>query len=332
MKAISITDQQESIELIEAPNPEPQATECLVKISYASLNRRDQWIREGLYPGIKPGVILGSDGCGEVVKGPEKWVGKKVIINPNIGWGDDPAVQSPAYTILGLPTDGTLAEFVKVAEDRLVEKPDYLEDSLAAAIPLAALTAYRAVVTKGQVTKGQKVLVSGAGGGVAQFAVAIAANSGCDVFVTSGNPEKIKKSIAIGAVGGFNYREEDWTKQASKSIGGFDVIIDGAGGNALNDYLKVTKPGGKIVIYGGTSGKTPKFDIPRLFWSQVSVLGSTMGNDQEFVDMIKFFETHEITPVIDATFNCSDYLQAFDRFKAPDHFGKIVVAFQESFN
>lgn len=327
MKAIIITDQSETLQLIEAPKPKLSDGECLVKIKFAALNRRDQWIREGLYPGVKPGVILGSDGCGQVVEGPAQWKGKTVIINPNIGWGSEERAQQPDYTILGLPQDGTLAEFVKVGVDRLIQKPAYLSDEQAAAVPLAAMTAYRATVTKGAIEPNQKVLVSGAGGGVAQFAVAIAIKAGCDVYVTSGDAIKIQKSIELGASGGFSYKDEEWPKQALKASGGFDVVIDGAGGAALNDYLKVTKPGGKIVIYGGTTGKTPKFDIPRLFWSQVSVIGSTMGSDLEFEKMIHFFEKHQIIPVIDEVYEYTDYLQAFDRFKSPDHFGKIIIRF-----
>ncbi len=327
MKAITITDQSETIQLVEAPKPEIAEGECLVKISFAALNRRDQWIREGLYPGIKPGVILGSDGCGEIVAGPSNWLGKTVMINPNIGWGSDEKAQRPDYTILGLPQNGTLAEFVKVGTDRLIEKPAYLSDEQASAIPLAAMTAYRATVSKAAVNAGQKVLVSGAGGGVAQFAIAIAVKSGCEVYVTSGDSAKIEKTVALGASGGFSYRDDTWTKQAIKVSGGFDVVIDGAGGAALNDYLKVTKPGGKIVIYGGTTGKTPKFDIPRLFWSQVSVIGSTMASDQEFEQMVRFFEAHQLLPVIDKVYGREEYLDAFDRFKAKDHFGKIVIRF-----
>lgn len=328
MKAITITDQEEPIQLVEVPNPEISNGECLVRISHAALNRRDQWIREGLYPGIRPGVILGSDGCGEVVEGPDKWIGKKVIINPNIGWGTDEAVQQPDYTILGLPHNGTLAEYVKVNVDRLAEKPAHLPHEKAAAIPLAALTAYRALVTKGEIKTGQKVLVSGAGGGVAHFAVAIAVAMGCEVYVTSSDPAKIDKTMGLGAKGGFSYKDETWPKQALKATGGFDVVIDGAGGAAVNDYLKVTRPGGKIVIYGGTTGKTPKFDIPRLFWSQVSILGTTMGSDLEFQQMVSFFNIHQLIPVIDQVFPLDQYLKAFDRFKAPDHFGKIVIDFQ----
>lgn len=327
MKAITITDQSETIQLIDASKPEASEGECLVKIKFAALNRRDQWIREGLYPGIKPGVILGSDGCGEVVEGPSEWLGKTVIINPNIGWGSDEKAQLADYTILGLPHDGTLAEFVKVGVDRLIEKPAYLSEEQAAAIPLAAMTAYRATVTKGGIQSGQKVLVSGAGGGVAQFAVAIAVQCGCDVYVTSGSASKIEKSIELGARGGFSYKDEAWPKQALKLSGGFDVVIDGAGGAAINDYLKVTKPGGKIVIYGGTTGKTPKFDIPRLFWSQISVIGSTMSSDREFEQMVRFFEKHQLYPAIDKVYNKDDYLEAFDRFKSSDHFGKIVIRF-----
>lgn len=325
MKSIITKEGVEKVVLVDIDSPVSGKDECLIRLSYSALNRRDQWIREGLYPGIEQGVTLGSDGCGVVIDGPESWKGRTVMINPNINWGDNQRTQSEKYTILGLPVNGTLSELISVPIDRLVEKPEYLSAQEAAAIPLAGLTAFRACHTRAGIVKGEKVLVTGAGGGVTQFAVAIALAVGCQVYVTSSSQTKIDKMTAVGAHGGFLYTVKDWVDQALKETAGFDAIIDGAGGDGLNDLMKVVKPGGRIAVYGATAGKTKDFDVRKLFWSQISLLGTTMGSDQEFNQMIDFFEHNQIKPIIDKTFDFEDYLNAFNRFKDKDHFGKIVL-------
>ena len=324
MKAITITQKAEPVQLIDLPQPELEDGECLVKLSASALNRRDQWIRQGMYPGIQHGTVLGSDGCGEVVSGSEKWKGRKVIINPNVDWGDNPDVQSSSYTVLGMPVNGTLSEYIKVPAHRLVEKPAHLSDEEAAALPLAGLTAYRATIKKGLAAKGKNILVTGAGGGVSQFAIAFAANAGANVYVTSGSPEKIEEAKKQGVIQGFNYRDEKWQKEAS-GVGGFDAIIDSAGGNQLNNYLKIIKPAGRIVMYGSTTGHPEKLDVFRLFWSQAQIIGSTMGNDQEFEEMVEVVNESHLEPTIDKVFKPEDYLNAFDRFNDPEAFGKIVI-------
>lgn len=326
MKAITITQESEPIQLVNIDKPEISDDECLVKISAAALNRRDQWIREGMYPGIQFGTVLGSDGCGVVEEGPSNWKGKEVIINPNVNWGDNPEVQSSKYTVLGMPTNGTLAEYIKVPAHRLQEKPSHLTNEEAAALPLAGLTAFRATIKKGESKPGKKVLVTGAGGGVSQFAIAFAIASGAEVYVTSGSDEKIERVKKVGVKGGFNYKEEKWFKAAGQ-VGGFDTIVDSAGGNQLNNYMKIVKPAGRIVMYGSTTGHPEKVDVFRLFWSQAQIMGSTMGSDDEFVEMLDWVNKHQIKPTVDQVYQAEEYIQAFDRFKSPDSFGKIVLRF-----
>ena len=161
---------------------------------------------------------------------------------------------------------------------------------------------------------------------MSQFAIAFAVASGAEVYVTSGSEEKIEKVKEMGVKGGFNYKEEKWFKDAGK-LGGFDTIIDSAGGNQLNNYLKIIKPAGRIVMYGSTTGYPEKVDVFRLFWSQAQIMGSTMGSDEEFVEMLEWVNKHQIKPTVDEVYEVDDYLKAFDRFNAPDHFGKIVISF-----
>lgn len=328
MKAIVISDQAEPIQLEEKDIPQPREGEVLVRLKAAALNRRDQWIREGMYPGIVKGTTLGSDGAGIVASlGPNAdstWLGKEVIINPNINWGENPAVQAKDYHILGMPTDGTLAEYVVVNANRLHEKPEHLSWEQSAALPLGALTAYRAVFHHGQVAKGKRVLISGVGGGVAQFAFQFCVAIGAEVYVTSGQDVKIEKSIERGAKAGFNYKSEDWQKKASKTSGGFDLVIDSAGGDQLNDFITMMRPAGRIVFYGATNGMPTRLDVFKMFWSQVTVQGSTMGNDQEFEEMIRFVKKHRLVPIIDSVHELSAGLNAFDELKK-GVFGKVVL-------
>lgn len=329
MKAIIISDQIEPIQLVEKEIPEPKQGEVLIKLQAAALNRRDQWIREGKYPGIVQGTTLGSDGAGTVVAVGEgvatSWKDKEVIVNPNIGWGENPAVQASTYSILGMPSDGTLAEYVLVNQDRLHEKLAHLTWEQAAALPLGGLTAYRALFFHGKLSSGQKVLISGVGGGVAQFAFQFALASGAEVYVTSREEIKIETCIKLGAVAGYNYKSEDWQQKAMKETGGFDLVIDSAGGDQLNAFIKMMRPAGKIVFYGATNGMPTKLDLFRMFWNQLTVQGSTMGNDQEFSQMIDWVEKHQIEPIIDSVHSLTNARDAFDCMRS-GVFGKVVIS------
>ena len=168
MKALFLVDHPEDkLQMKETTQPSPSEGQVLVRIKAAALNRRDQWIRQGMYPGIQFETILGSDGAGVVeavgAGVEESWIGKEVILNPNMNWGDNPAVQAVDYHILGMPTHGTFAEYLVVNERQLFEKPAHLSFEQAAALPLGGLTAYRAVFHHGQVGEGKTVLISGMG-------------------------------------------------------------------------------------------------------------------------------------------------------------------------
>lgn len=332
MKALLLVDEsQDKIAIKEIEKPSAKKGEVLIQIKAAALNHRDQWCRIGMYPGIKYDTVLGSDGAGivsEVGEGVEKsWLDKEVIINPNINWGDNEAAQSPEYHILGMPTNGTFTEYVTVKADRLIEKPSFLDFNEAAALPLGGLTAYRSVFTKGQIKEGQKALITGIGGGVAQFAFQFALSAGAEVYVTSGSQDKLEAVLKLGATGGFIYKEENWAKDALKSTGGFDVIIDSAGGNSMNDYLRLIKPGGRMVHYGSTTGAPKNLDMFRLFWSQASIHGSTMGSDKEFVEMVEFVSKNKIKPIISSIRDFDQIVSAFDEMHAGEQMGKLVVAF-----
>lgn len=329
MKAIFLSAERRDILFTQRPEPALLPGTARIRLHAAALNHRDQWVRVSLYPGMRYDCILGSDGCGvvEAVDNPadQHWVGQRVVINPNQNWGEHPEYQSATYTILGMPTDGTLAEYIVVPVDRLHTAPKHLSDEQAAALPLAGLTAYRVVKRKANIQPGMRVLVSGIGGGVAQFACQFALALGAEVWVTSGSDQKIEKLKAMGVQGGVNYRQPDWHKQLLKNAGGFDVVIDSAGGDGFNLLLRTLKPAGKLIFYGATLGSPSHIDMPRIFFGQYTIQGSTMGNDQEFADMLRFVEQHRLQPIIDSVRPLEDGVQAFNDMRDGKVFGKIVL-------
>jgi len=312
MKALKVTESYQ-LEFVEIADPQPGQGEVRVKLHAAAINKRDYWISIGKYPSIKAGTTLGSDGAGivdAVGEGVSKTLlDKAVIINPNINWGANPDVQGSDYKILGMPVNGTFAEYVIVSPDRLSALPNHLSFAEGAALPLAGLTAYRATFHHGRVNQDKKVLISGFGGGVAHFAFLFSKAVGAKIVVTTGTQANIDKARELGAVHQFNYNDEDWIVKAAEKARGFDVIIDSAGGDQFNNLIKLLNPGGKIVFYGASNGLPTSLDLYRLFWKQGTIQGSTMGNDDEFEAMIRFVEENMITPLISMQypFDQADY-------------------------
>lgn len=327
MKALVLTSAN-TIELKDVPMPALGQGKALVKMKAASLNRRDEWIRQGKYPNIKFGVIMGSDGAGIVEKvydeSDQPWVGQEVVINPNIDWGPDPEVQAAKYTILGMPIDGTFAEYAVVSVNRLNHKPFHLDFLQASTLPLGGLTAYRALFRRGGLKAGHNILISGFGGGVAQFAFLFAKAAGANVYVSSGSDEKIEKALKMGAKGAYNYKKEPSYAELWKTKGGFDLIIDSAGGDQINGFIKVLRPHGKVVFYGATNGLPSKIDLYRMFWHHLTLQGTTMGNDQEFTEMLSFVGKHEIRPLVDSIRPFSKIAESFADITRPNKVGKIV--------
>lgn len=285
-----------------------------IKMICSALNHRDLWIIKGQYAGIKYPIILGSDGVG-------LYNGKRVIINPGQYWGKNESFQDKDFKILGLPEHGTFADNTYTNKKFIYEAPEHLSDEECAALPLAGLTAYRALMSRGKARRNEKILIAGIGGGVALFLLQFAKAIGMYVWVTSSSEEKIEKAKKLGASGGFLYTDQDWTKKTS----GFDIIIDSAAGDGFKDYLKIINPGGKIVIYGGTQGRINNIIPQIIFWKQISILGSTMGSDKDFKEMLDLVNTFKIKPVIDSIFSIADHSKAFSKMDNGEQFGKIVL-------
>jgi zinc-binding alcohol dehydrogenase/oxidoreductase len=330
MKAIVLEAADKPLIFKEVEKPALNPGEALVKIKAAALNRRDYWITIGKYAGIKYPSILGSDGAGIVAEAgsaaEQEWIGKEVIINPSHDWGNHPEYQSKEFKILGLPENGTFAEYVRVRAEYLYPKPHHLSWEQAAALPLAGLTAYRALFTKGRATKGDKVLIVGVGSGTGTIALQLALAAGCQVFVTSGAGEKIERAKQLGAAAGVNYKSQDWAEQLQHLAGGFDVIIDSALGDGFAKLLDICNPGARIVFFGGTSGNIPELNGRKIFWKQLQILGTTMGTADEFKAMVSFVNEHQIIPVIDEVFPLADAEKAVSKMENSTQFGKIVLS------
>ena len=318
MKALVYKEKNAPLALEDTNPIDPGAGQVQVALKAAALNHRDNWITKGLYPGIQENIILGSDGAGLAQD-------REVIINPNIHWGNNERFPSDDYLILGMPQHGTFAETITVDTDRLVDKPAHLNMEQAAALPLAGLTAYRTLFSRCQMQPGENVLISGVGGGVALFACQFAIAAGAQVWVTSGSPEKIARAVELGAQGGANYRDDGWAKKLRSESGGFDVIIDSAGGSGFADLVKITRKGARIGLYGGTRGNWDNVSPQIVFFNQIDILGSTMGSDADFTAMVDLVNKHKIVPVVDASYSLTDGNDALNRMDQGEQFGKIVL-------
>lgn len=318
MKALLFTGTKQPLSYTDVEAPTPSGSEVVVDLKAASLNHRDNWIMKGLYPGIRDNVILGSDGAGIVDD-------REVILNPNLDWGDDQRFPAREYRMLGMPHNGTFAEQIAVKPDRLVDKPAHLTFEEAAALPLGGLTAFRTLFVRCRMKSGDRVLINGIGGGVAGLACLFAIAAGGDVYVTSSSEEKIQKAVDLGAKGGINYGGEEWSKALGKETGGFDVIVDSAGGSGFSDLVKLTRPGARIGVYGGTHGPWHSVSPQLIFFRQIDIVGSTMGSDRDFADMIRFVNEHKIVPQVDSTYPLAEGNRAIQRMDQGKQFGKIIL-------
>jgi NADPH:quinone reductase-like Zn-dependent oxidoreductase len=288
----------------------------------------------GRYAGIRLPAILGSDVAGEIAaigEGVSGWSeGSAVIVDPTLEWGDAERIPGPRWRILGMPEEGTHAGFVRVPAANLYPKPPALSWEEAAALPLAGVTAYRAVVTRGQVRPGETVVVTGIGGGVATMALVIARRVGARVLVTSGSEAKLDRARALGAEGGALYRDESWVARLREMAGGAgpSVAIDGSGGESLDRLMDLLAPGGRFVSYGATLGPAPRAEVRRLFWKQLDLLGTTMGSPRDFAGLVRFFSPESEPPprpMVDTVFPLAEAAAAHRRMESGEQFGKIVL-------
>jgi zinc-binding alcohol dehydrogenase/oxidoreductase len=292
--------------------------EVVVELRTAAVNRRDLLVRNPPGPAYQfplP-LIPGSDGAGV-----RRDTGEEVVIYPGLGWGPREDAAGPDWRILGGPDNGTYAELVKVPAENVFPKPARFSWEEAAAFPLAALTAYRALFEVGRLVRDESVLVLGAGSGVSTFAVSLAVQAGARVLVTSSSEEKIERAKELGAAGGVLYTEEGWPEAA----GPVDVVLDSVG-TTWRDSLRALRRGGKLVVFGGTGGPEVTLDVRAVYLNWQSILGTMMGSGRDFAALLRMVNVGAWRPVIDSVRPFAEAEAAHDRMQAGQHFGKLVLA------
>ncbi|KAL9931945.1 hypothetical protein V8E36_009260 [Tilletia maclaganii] len=313
--------------VVERPVPQPAPGQVLVKILAAGFNRRDEWSMQGLYPGLTyDDSILGCDGAGIVVSGNFKSTHPQglVILAPSRGWLKDPA--GPEAEVPGAPDSvrknefggagfvilggtkvgkgvGMMQEYIAVDPTYILPAPRHLSAVECASLPCAGVTSWRALFTKAQLQKGQNLLITGIGGGVAQLALQLAVAAGANVFVTGGSEAKIKRAVSMGAAGGASYKDDDWPKKIRallpKNRPYLDSVVDSAGGDIVQASVKAgLRLGGRVVVFGMTAEPTISFTMPHVL-RNLELLGSTMGSNEELRACLAFIEEHRIKPSID---------------------------------
>jgi zinc-binding alcohol dehydrogenase/oxidoreductase len=330
MKALVLEEVKKPPVLKDWPGPKVGKGKVIVKLKAAALNRRDYWITQGLYPGIKCPVVLGSDGAGIIEETVDEvdasWKGKEVIINPSYNWGEREEVQRPDFKILGMPDDGTFAELIAVPQEQLFPKPGHLSWEEAAALPLAGLTAYRALFKRGKLKAGQTVVITGIGGGVASMALRFAVAAGAAVIVTSSSQAKIDRAVSTGAAAGFLYTADDYASKLKAEYEPVQLIIDGTGGDGFGSLIDIVAPGGRIVNYGATAGLAKEVELRKIFWKQLHLVGSTMGSPDDFSQMLDMVNKYQIKPAIHEVFPLGNGSDAFELMKVSSQFGKLVLS------
>jgi zinc-binding alcohol dehydrogenase/oxidoreductase len=314
LQGLSISDMEEL---------QPKAGEVRVQLKTAGLNHRDLFVLTRHKP-TDPPLIIGSDGAGMIDAVGEGVidlkVGDEVIINPGLGWKDKSDGPPNGFEIIGLPFHGTFAEKVIIPAENAVHKPKSLTWEEAGVMSLAALTAYRALFTQGQVKPGMKVLIPGIGSGVATYLLQFAKAAGATVYVTSRSMEKCQKALEMGADKAFDSNEEWETVLAGEKM---DLVIECVGAATFNKSLKQLRQGGTIVTFGASAGDVIELNLRDFFYGQFRLLGSTLGSGEEYLEMIQFVQKHNIKPVIDRMYSLEEFPLAFNRLENAEQLGKI---------
>lgn len=345
MKAIGFYEHGDinQIQILDLPKPEPGPGEVLINVKAVALNHLDLWVLEGL-PGLKLEMphVGGSDiagliaGLGDGVIGFE--VGQRVVVNPSLSCGDCEWCRQgedslcDQFAIIGEHTRGGMLEYIAVPARNVMAMPDDFPFTEAAAVPLVFLTAWRALITRGQVRPGEDVLILGAGGGVASAAIQIAKLAGANVYAVTSSLEKEEKARALGADWTVDRTRENWSKAVFQATNkrGVDVVLENTGAATWFDSLRSARKGGRIVTYGATTGPRPETDLRYIFWKQLTILGTTMSTRAEFHDVMKLVWQGKLKPVVDTVFPMEEAQAAYRRLKAGKQFGKVVIEIGET--
>jgi len=306
------------LRLADVPDPVPDDEHAVVRLRAAALNWHDVLVRRGRYGSPLPHVP-GADGAGVDIE-----TGAEVVVVPSLHWGEDDAAPGPQWEILGDHRFGTYAELVRVPRDCVVPKPPGLSWEQAAALPVVGLTTYRALFARGRLRAGERLLVLGAGGGVATMAVGLGSAVGARVYVTSSSDDKLARALELGAVGGVLYDDPAWPEAARDLAGGFDLVLDSVGTWA--ESLRTLVPGGRLVVLGASRAETAQLDVRSFYFGQYDLLGSTLGSTRDFAALLRLIEDFDVAPpVIDRVFALDRAAEAHVHLESGAGFGKIVL-------
>jgi NADPH:quinone reductase-like Zn-dependent oxidoreductase len=316
----------------ERPRTEPAVGSVAVAIKAASINHLDLWMAQGAQR-VTPPRVIAADGAGVIEASTvDAWKpGDEVVIYPVACDWECPSCRSgqnvmcPHFGVLGEHTDGTACELFHIDARNIFRKPKNLTWTEAAAFPLTFLTAWRMLTTRAHIQPGEKVLVVGAGAGVAVAAVRIAKHLGARVFATSRSESKRERAIELGAEAAFDSAE--FSKAVREATGGVDVVFEHVGPATLGESMRSVAPGGRIVLCGSTSGAKAEIPMARLFWGQLDFLGSTMGNATEFQAVLDAIEAG-LRPVVDSEYPLDQVQAALTRLDSAEQFGKVVLKIQ----
>ncbi|WEG12266.1 zinc-binding dehydrogenase [Pullulanibacillus sp. KACC 23026] len=314
----------EGLAYTDYPEPVLKAQEVKIRLKTAGLNHRDLFVLVRHQPDAPP-IVIGSDGAGiieEIGEGVTSFQkGDEVVVIPSLGWEKNTPAPPEGFEILGLPDDGTFAEFIVLPELNVAKKPAHLSWEEAGVLSLGAVTAYRALFTKGQIQEGDTVFIPGIGSGVAILLLKMAKAVGARVIVTSRYETKRQKALELGADLVLS-SQEDWVEALKNET--IDLVIDSVGAATFQKSLNVLKKGGRIVIFGASAGDSVDFNLRDFFYGQYQLLGSTMGSIEEFHDMLEFISKHDIAPMVDTTYPLEACVEAMRRLEEGEQFGKIA--------
>ncbi|HEY1367370.1 MAG TPA: zinc-binding dehydrogenase [Gaiellaceae bacterium] len=326
--------------LEEVDVPEPGPGEVRLRVSAVALNRLDLFVRQGLEgPGIRPvrfPHVTGGDVAGRIDAlgvGVEGWSeGERVVVYPGIGCGSCHACHAgeismcPRYGVLGEQRWGGLAGYTVVPAANVARLPESVPDTVAAAIPAAYTTARRMLVAGG-CRLGSRVLVIGAGGGVASAALVLARAAGADVYVTSGHEWKLQRALELGAVAGFDHTAgpiDEWAWDATGGRG-MDLVVDSVGAATWRQSIRSLAAGGAVAICGATSGDRPEISIRELYQRHGRIVGAPLGGRPDFDAVLDLVFAGKVTPVVDSAYPLADVEAALEHLESGAQFGKVVV-------
>ena len=301
----------------DAPDPEPGPDDVLIHLRAASLNRLDLWVRRGL-PSVPKPRILGADGAGVDESG------RRVVINPGLEHGDK-------ITVIGEHTDGTHAELIAIPASNVYPIPDGLAFEEAAAFPLVFETVYRMLVTRAGLEEDEWVLAWGAGSGIGSATLVIGKALGARVVATSSSESKLERARGLGADVTVNHATGDVLEAVKEATGGagVDVVVEHVGEATWQTSLQAVRAHGRLAICGATTGPNPKAALHRIWWKQLTILGSTMGTKADFEGAYELVASGKAKPVVDSVFPLADARAAHERMESGEQFGKIVLSIPE---